>query len=244
MIEVAMKRREIAEPRTRATAAPALSAFVAGATGYTGRALVRELCARGVRTVAHVRPDSPRLPQWQQHFVAVGATVDSSPWAEAALVETLRMQQPYFVFAMLGTTRSRARAARGSGSDDSYETVDYGLTSLLLAATLQAAPDAHFVYLSAMGVGPRARGGYLRVRWRMEQELRSSGIRHTIMRPAFITGADRDESRPMERAAAVMTDGVLALVGRLGGRHVQRRYRSRTGAELAREVCDRVGIAP
>jgi uncharacterized protein YbjT (DUF2867 family) len=239
-----MKRREIAEPRTSDAAVPALSAFVAGATGYTGRALVHELCARGVRTVAHVRPDSPRLPQWQQHFNAVGATVDSSPWAAAPLTGTLRNQQPDFLFAMLGTTRSRARAARSAGGDDSYENVDYGLTSLLLSATLQAAPDAHFVYLSAIGVGPRARGGYLRVRWRMEQELRSSGIRHTIIRPAIITGADRDDSRPMERAAAVVTDAVLALVGRLGGRHVQQRYRSRTGAELARDICDRVGLAP
>jgi uncharacterized protein YbjT (DUF2867 family) len=239
-----MERREIAEPRTRDTAAPGLSAFVAGATGYTGRALVHELCARGVRTIAHVRPDSPRLPQWQQHFNAVGALVDSSPWSEAALASALRVQQPDFVFAMLGTTRSRARAARRAGGNDSYESVDYGLTSLLLSATLHAAPDAHFVYLSAVGVGPRARGAYLRVRWRMEQELRSSGSRHTIIRPAIITGADRDESRPLERAAAVATDAVLALVGKLGGRHIQHRYRSRTGAELAREVCDRLGLAP
>ena len=33
-------------------------AFVAGATGYTGREVVRLLAERGVRTLAHVRPDS------------------------------------------------------------------------------------------------------------------------------------------------------------------------------------------
>jgi uncharacterized protein YbjT (DUF2867 family) len=237
-----MRRPDNVEPLPPGVPARSPSAFVAGATGYTGRSLVDELCTRGVRTTAHVRPDSRRLQHWQQLFAAAGATVDSAPWTEAALAGALRLQQPDFVFAMLGTTRKRARAARSSGGDDSYESVDYGLTSLLLTATLQAAPEAHFVYLSAIGVGPRARGGYLRVRWRMEQELRGSGIRHTIIRPAIITGADRDESRPLERAAAVATDALLALVGMLGGRRIQHRYRSRTGAELAREICDRLGI--
>jgi uncharacterized protein YbjT (DUF2867 family) len=240
---VAMQRSDSVEPLPPDVPASAPSAFVAGATGYTGRSLVDELCARGVRTTAHVRPDSRRLEHWQQRLEAVGATVDSTPWRGAALAGTLRLLQPDFVFAMLGTTRKRSRAARSSGGDDSYDSVDYGLTSLLLSATMQAAPDAHFVYLSAIGVGPRARGDYLRVRWRMEQELRGSGIRHTIIRPAIITGADRDESRPMERAAAVATDALLALVGMLGGKGVQHRYRSRTGDELAREICDRLGLA-
>ena len=37
------------------------AAFVAGATGYTGRAVVERLVADGFEAVAHVRPDSSRL---------------------------------------------------------------------------------------------------------------------------------------------------------------------------------------
>ncbi|MBA3548122.1 MAG: hypothetical protein H0T76_16695 [Nannocystis sp.] len=36
-------------------------AWVAGATGYTGRALVAALRAQNITTHAHVRPDSPAL---------------------------------------------------------------------------------------------------------------------------------------------------------------------------------------
>ena len=34
--------------------------FVVGATGYTGREVVRLLREKRIPTVAHVRPDSPR----------------------------------------------------------------------------------------------------------------------------------------------------------------------------------------
>ena len=34
-----------------------MSAFVLGATGFVGREVVRQLCVRGSKTHAHVRPD-------------------------------------------------------------------------------------------------------------------------------------------------------------------------------------------
>lgn len=46
-------------------ASPAMSspvAFVAGATGRTGRAVVTALRHRGVTTIAHVRPESATAP--------------------------------------------------------------------------------------------------------------------------------------------------------------------------------------
>lgn len=214
-------------------------AFVAGASGYTGRALTAQLVARGVATHAHVRPGSASLDALQQEFAAAGAVVDTTAWSPDAMTETLRRIRPDCVFALLGTTRRRMRAAR-PGEPSGYEAVDYALTSLLLSATLAAAPHAHFVYLSAMGVGPRARGDYMRVRWRMEEELRSSGIRHTIIRPAFVTGPDRDESRPLERTAATVIDAGLAVAALFGARRLRQRFRSRTADELAGEILDRV----
>ena len=60
-------------------------AFVAGATGYTGREVVRLLSGRGVRTVAHVRPDSPRVEEWRRRFETEGAAVDVTPWDDAEI---------------------------------------------------------------------------------------------------------------------------------------------------------------
>lgn len=48
-------------------------AFVAGATGYTGRAVVAELRALGLETTAHIRPNSPQRERWTREFADLGA---------------------------------------------------------------------------------------------------------------------------------------------------------------------------
>jgi uncharacterized protein YbjT (DUF2867 family) len=213
-------------------------AFVAGATGYTGRAMVHELLSRGVHTVAHIRPGSNSGDVRAAAFAGAGTIVDRSAWTPQAMRAALERHRPDVVYSLLGTTRRRSRAAP-PGEPTGYDAIDYGLSSLLLHATRDVTPAAHFVYLSAAGVGPRARGGYLRARWRVEQELRDSGIRHTIIRPAFITGPDRDEDRPAERVAAAAVDAALNVAALLGARRLRERFRSRTASELAREICDR-----
>lgn len=209
-------------------------AFVAGATGYTGRELVAALRARGVATVAHVRPGSASSAEWRARFTALGATVDESPWEPTAIRSALARHRPTLVFALLGTTR--ARAAR-EGLSNAYETVDYGLSAMLLEGTREAARETglrpRFVYLSAHGVSEGTRNPYLAVRVRVERELLASGLPSMIVRPAFITGPDRTESRTLERVAGVVVDSVLAVVGALGGRVVRARWSSLTGRELA-----------
>ena len=216
------------------------AAFVAGATGYVGRALVRVLTARGTRVVAHVRPDSPQLDAWRTRFAAMGATVDATPWDEHAMAATLAALRPTVVYALLGTTRKRTRAAAARGAADGYEHVDYGLTALLLRATQHAARDTgtapRFVYLSAVGADAASRNPYLAVRGRLEAELRASGLPWTVARPSFITGPDRDESRPAERIGAAVVDAALAIPGWLGARRLRDRWRSTTADELARAL--------
>lgn len=208
-------------------------AFVAGATGYTGREVVRAAVAAGVETIAHVRPDSGSLPKWRAHFQEQGASIDTTAWELPAMRATLERLRPTLVFALLGTTRARGRHAP-AGVEESYETVDYGLSVLLLEAATPCAP--RFVYLSSAGVGPRARGDYLSARWRVEQAIRASGLSHVIARPSFITGPDRDETRVGERVGAAMSDAALSVVGALGGRRLRDRYRSTTNVVLARAL--------
>lgn len=210
-------------------------AFVAGATGLTGRDVVRALRERGVDVHAHVRPDSRELDAWRRRFGALGAEVDTTPWDEEAMRTRLTALAPTHVFALLGTTKKRGRAAASSGRDESYEAVDYGLSALLLRASSACGSSPRFVYLSSMGVGPSTRSPYLAVRHRLEEELRASKLPWFAARPSFIVG-ERDEARPLERIGSALGDGMLALAGVVGARKLRERYRSQTGEELARAL--------
>ena len=207
-------------------------AFVAGATGYTGREVVRELVERGVRTVAHVRPDSSRIEQWRSRFEGSGAAVDTSAWTDGDMTRTLSALQPTHVFALLGTTRARRREARDRESE-TYEAVDYGLTAMLIRAAVASGSRPRFVYLSSLGVREHATNPYLVARWRAESFLRSSGLPFTIARPSFITGSGRDESRPLERVSAALANGIAGLARAVGAGRFAGRIRSLSGAQLA-----------
>lgn len=205
------------------------TAFVAGATGYVGRAVVAALVAGGHETVAHVRPDSAQLAEWRERFAGLGVEVDATPWELEPMQVTMQTRRPTEVFCLIGTTRSRARA---EGIDDRYRAVDYGLTRLLVEAVVGAGITPRFIYLSSVGAGPKARGGYLAARWDAEEAVRASGLPNVIARPSFITGPDRDDSRPGERVAATLTDALTWTAGIVGLRHL-RRYKSTDPDTLA-----------
>lgn len=217
-------------------------AFVAGATGYTGRAVVEVLRSQGVRTVAHVRPDSPRKDEFRARFEGLGAEVDNTPWEAEAIAETLQRLAPTIVFALLGTTRTRARS-EGMAAQQAYARIDYGLTKWLIDGAAKCAVRPRFVYLSAIGVRDDASNAYVAARARSEAALRESEVPWTIARPSFITGSDRDESRPLERIGAKVGDGVLAVAGLLGGGKLRERYRSTDATTLARGLV-RVAMDP
>lgn len=213
-----------------ATSFSTAKALVVGATGYTGRAVVAALRARNVSTVAHLRPGSADASLWRERFAAHGALVDESPWEPAAISAMVAIHRPSVIFACLGTTRRRA--AR-EGIDSPYERVDYGLTKQVFDAALAAGHAPRFVYLSALGANEASANAYLAVRGRFERELAASSLPHLIVRPAFISGSDRPESRPSERLFAVTTDALLAGVAALGGQRIRDRFGTLTGTQLA-----------
>lgn len=212
-----------------------MKAFVAGATGLTGRFVVEALVAQGHEAIAHVRPDSPRLAEWKDRFGAKGARVDTTPWEASAIAGTLAREQPGLVFGLLGTTRARASKAARDGRDpaaESYDAVDVAMTEMLIAAARALEPRPRLVYLSSTGAGDGARGAYLDARTRVEKALIASGVPYVIARPSFIVG-DRDEPRAAEKLGAPVADALLGVLGVLGARKTADRYRSITGEALA-----------
>lgn len=215
------------------------SAFVLGATGFVGREVVRQLCVRGTKTFAHVRPDSSKLGEWRTTFGELGAEVDTTAWDPVALAARWRELQPAQIYVLIGTTRSRAKADHVQG--DIYETVDLGLTKLAVEAARASETKPRIVYLSSVGADATARSAYLRARGKAEEVVKTSGLPWVIARPSVITG-ERDDSRFGERAAGIVGDSVLAIVGVLGGKQLRARYRSTTPDVLASALI-RIGEA-
>jgi len=209
-----------------------MSSFVAGATGFTGREVVRVLAARGEPAIAHVRPDSSRVGEWRERFAGMGAETDTTAWQVEAMTESLARLAPDRVFALLGTTGKRARG-EGMSRIEAYQQIDVGLTLLLLDAVRAAGLRPRFVYLSSIGTSDRSRSTYLKARAQVEAALRASGVPFTVARPSFISGAARDDERPAERVGAAVAGGILAVAGALGARRLQARYRPTTSVSLA-----------
>jgi nucleoside-diphosphate-sugar epimerase len=195
---------------------PGTTVLVVGATGYTGQALVPVLAEAGCRVVAHIRPGSPREAECRARWGPLGVEFLVCPLTTAALQPELATLAPDVVYALLGITRAGARREAGrTGHQPTYAEVDTGMTLAVLEALSQTRPQACFVYLSSLGVGDREpANAYLRARWEVEQRLRAGSQPWVIVRPSFISGPDRAESRPMERLGASLT---ATLTGALRG---------------------------
>lgn len=155
--------------------------MVTGATGFVGRAVVRELLRRRITPVCLVR--TPRK-LYAQHpgsqpdrLIAVqGALDDSGALKQAAASADA-------IIHLVGIIMGR----RLKGQTFRRVHVD-GTRNVVNAA--KAAGVRHFVYMSALGTGPEATTEYHRTKWEAEESVRGSGLDWTILQPSLIHGPD------------------------------------------------------
>ncbi|MFY2556956.1 SDR family oxidoreductase [Corallococcus terminator] len=179
---------------------PSRLLFVAGATGATGRNVVKQALARDVPLIAHVRPksaDTEPAKSWPRK--AVVELASGAPLAEAMKGSTTVLQ-------LIGTMRKRF------ASGDTYETSDIGTTRQLVEAAKHAGVD-HLVLLSSVGAG-RPVGAYLKAKAEAERLVRESGIAWTVVRPPAFEG---EYHRP---PALLRTLSKLPLLGGLRPIHL------------------------
>jgi uncharacterized protein YbjT (DUF2867 family) len=146
-------------------------AFVAGATGYTGRALLEGF--------ARIPTDWKPRP----HARTAGKIADAvvcDPRDVAALTDGMRGCDA--VVQLIGTVRARF-------DEGDYDAIDYG-TTVALGEAAKAAGVPRFLLLSSTGAGS-PRGSYLRAKRKTEAWVEASGLEHTIVRPSFIVGPGR-----------------------------------------------------
>ncbi|MCC5914008.1 MAG: SDR family oxidoreductase [Balneolaceae bacterium] len=142
--------------------------LIAGATGTLGRELVRELHERGYPLRILVRKEE----QAGQFRIFT----DDIRLGQVTQRETLRgvAEGVDAVFSAVGITRQK--------DGITYQDVDYGGNSNLLKESISAGA-AHFVYIASLNGEEMRELKMIEAKERFVDELKSSPIRHTIVRP-------------------------------------------------------------
>lgn len=159
-----------------ASASDGKTAVVAGATGYIGKFVVRELVTRGYDVVALARPRS-----------GVGAAQDEAATRAAlpgADVRFCEVTDPASVAAALEgldvDVGVSCLASRTGGVKDSWA-IDYEATRDFMDA-VKAAGASGFVLLSAICV-QKPLLAFQQAKLKFEEELIASGLNYSIVRP-------------------------------------------------------------
>lgn len=168
------------------------TAFVVGATGLVGKALVKQLCADSnyekVITFSRRKLDiiHPKLVQQIASFDELTA---------------LHLVAVDDVFCCLGTTIAKA------GSQEAFKKVDF-VYPIKLATLAKEVNIEHFIIISAMGAKVNSRTFYMKTKGELEEALKALQLnRLSIVQPSLLTG-ERTEFRLGEKVG----EGVLKVI--------------------------------
>jgi uncharacterized protein YbjT (DUF2867 family) len=183
------------------------TALLAGASGLVGGHLL-DLLLDGTdpsQVVSLGRRALPRThPKLTQRTVDF-ARLDDPPLPPADVA-----------FCCLGTTIKRA------GSQAAFRAVDHDAV-VAFGTAAKAAGVRHFLVVTALGADARASVFYNRVKGEVENSLRALGFDAlTIAQPSLLLG-DREESRPAEHAAVVVSRALAPVLGWLPSRPIEAR---------------------
>jgi uncharacterized protein YbjT (DUF2867 family) len=146
---------------------------ITGSTGFVGRHIAKELCSRGlkVRCLARASSDLSSLNGLPVEIFR-GDITD-----EASLQPAL--QGAVSVVHLVAIIRETKGA--------SFEAINLSGTRNLVQAAKRMGVKK-LVYMSNLGAGPDKRFPLPYTKWRAEEEVRSSGIDFTILRPSVMFG--------------------------------------------------------
>ncbi|MEZ5517511.1 MAG: NAD(P)H-binding protein [Gammaproteobacteria bacterium] len=151
--------------------------FVAGATGYIGRHVALELSARGHQVVCFVREHSGigatvGPDQARRNLAGCEVRFGNVTQARSLIEDGFRGEKFDAVVCCL--------ASRNGGVEDSWR-IDYAASRKLLEVSRDSGVG-HFILLSAICV-QKPRLAFQRAKLRMEEELVSSGMTYSVVRP-------------------------------------------------------------
>jgi uncharacterized protein YbjT (DUF2867 family) len=193
-----------------------MEAWIAGATGLVGRALVAELSGRiasGTVTALVRRSEGRKVSHVEERIV----DFDRLEHELSGLAAT-------HALCCLGTTIAKA------GSQEAFRRVDFDYP-LAFARAARAAGVRKFLIVTALGADPKSSVFYNRVKGEIEQALARLELPELhVFRPSLLLG-EREERRPAERLAMALAKPVGALLfGPL------KKYRAVDGSAVARAM--------
>jgi NADH dehydrogenase len=150
--------------------------LITGATGFIGRALVRQLSAVGrpVRALIRPSPRTPRLPKGVPIEVAVVSLADVR-----GLRAALRDVEVIFHFA----------SAENQGSRGNMQTTDIEGTRNLVEAAADAGVD-RIIYLSHIGARSHSAYPAFKAKGMAEDHIRAGKTPYTILRSSLVYGPE------------------------------------------------------
>jgi uncharacterized protein YbjT (DUF2867 family) len=146
--------------------------FIAGGTGYIGGRLIPRLLARGHRVRALVRPGS-------EGKAPTGCdVVGGNPFEPATFSQGIAPADTFV--QLVGVPHPSPSKAR------QFRDIDLRSALASIAAARTTSID-HFVYVSVAQPAPVMKA-YQTTRAEAELALKTSGVRHTIVRPWYVLG--------------------------------------------------------
>ncbi|TFK48449.1 hypothetical protein OE88DRAFT_1634565, partial [Heliocybe sulcata] len=175
------------------------SALILGATGATGRHLLRELLSS---------PQFTRVGEYGRRVTSLDSLTSGKEKLEQKTIDYEKIEEAGLregkwdvVYITMGTTRALA------GSAAAFEKIDreYVVNAARAAKTDDPTHRQRVVYLSSGGANPTSPFLYTKSKGLTELALASLGYDDTIIfRPGVLQGAERGDSRPLEHVVGAV----------------------------------------